>query len=530
MAEILDEVAPRAWSDLLACTVDPGDAHRALQYAARLLDWCADRLPAERASVSEQRDRSVREVIDRCRQLRSPRVRGDVERGGDRGRLSELLAATTDLVATMNPPLSAGEHWAVRTALLDPICACAGVLRELDASAPLIHLDSALSELRRWTGRCPPTAQDAARLDQARPTTLPEPQGSVRRLQQLIDAIAYRAETSELHPGDGRLIAAPGLHVAIYAKPITALLSPGDSDTLIGCDQMTAAWFALRDALRETTRHSGLSELSSPVADLSAGLVHAFGHPATPDPTHAGQSSADLATTYRGLVNRLPALAQKVAAEAGRWGSRRLTPELESDVPIGWRTRAGVLQFAGVAPTRMRPLIASVIAERALQAAQQSTGVAVHADRSAMRLGHQRHPHLARAHLEQTDALTRPSPDATPEVRWRTVVAALDVRVTEDLAWPALARVLDRAALAGWDARTQLASLARDLPERQTAVELTCRVLEHCPLEPVTLAHRSRPERGTAAHRRMPAQSTLARTPSPAPPGTRSATRTSWPR
>ena len=41
------------------------------------------------------------------------------------------MAVAGDAAATMTPPLSPEERWALACALLDPLCACAGVVREL---------------------------------------------------------------------------------------------------------------------------------------------------------------------------------------------------------------------------------------------------------------------------------------------------------------------------------------------------------------------------------------------------------------
>lgn len=492
LAELLDEIAPRAWSDLLAGTADAQDACHALAQAGALLERLSDGLPAWGAGTTQQRDRTLNDVVHRCRAVHTARVMGDsretarpdmdsVPVEANRGRLSELMAAATDLVSTMNPPLSPGERWAACAVLVDPICACAGVLREVEPSATIVDLDASLRQLRWWVRTRPAPGPDVSRLDQARPATVVDHGAGSSRLQQLIDVVAYAVETSSLEPYDGRVAAAAGLHIAVYAKAVMTSIGGGDADAGAACDAMTSTWLGLRDVLRDVVDDRGTSDLLPYVADLSHQLVARFGPPSAPEPTRADVAAAEALTEFRGLVNRLPGLAQGLAQAAARWGTPRSDPVLDSSTPIGWRDRSGIERYAGIAPTQVPALAAVAIAERALKAAHQSAVVAAYADRTAMRIGHQPHPHLVKAHIAQA-AATPPSVETEPDSPWHSIVAGLDARACRDAAWPILARTLERAARAGWDVGAHLPALARGLPARQPAVELTYRVLECCEL------------------------------------------------
>ena len=168
LAELLDDITTRAWMDLDAGTANIADAVGALHEAIRLLELITQ--PGlGTGAASEERRRALHVVASHCRRVETPDPDG---RSAERGRLSELMAAAGDVAATMNPPLSAGERWALACALLDPLCACAGVVRELTDSPTLVDLGRGLNGLRRWSMHCPPTANEQARLDQARPTTV----------------------------------------------------------------------------------------------------------------------------------------------------------------------------------------------------------------------------------------------------------------------------------------------------------------------------------------------------------------------
>jgi hypothetical protein len=220
LAELLDDVTTSAWTDLTAGTADVADAAGALREAARLLKLIAQ--PGlGTGEASEQRRRALHILSSQCRLVELP----DHDRPAERGRLSELMAVARDTAATMNPPLSPEERWGLACALLDPLCACAGVVRELTDTPALVDLGCELSRLRRWSVHCPPTANEQARLDQARPTTLTSDETAWSLLNRQMDWIAYQATTSDLDPSDARHVAAAGLHVAIYARPILSTLA-----------------------------------------------------------------------------------------------------------------------------------------------------------------------------------------------------------------------------------------------------------------------------------------------------------------
>src|SRR5207249_2973913 len=196
---------------------------RALREAAGRLELIAQaRLGA--GAAAEERRRALHLVSSQCRLVERP---DPDDRPAERGRLSELMAAAGDAAATMNPPLSPEERWALACALLDPLCACASVVRELADSPALVDLGCGLNGLRSWSVRCPPTAHEQARLDQARPTTLTSDDTAWSLLSRQMDWIAYRVKTSDLDPSDARHVAAAGQHVAIYAPIRSTLAEPG---------------------------------------------------------------------------------------------------------------------------------------------------------------------------------------------------------------------------------------------------------------------------------------------------------------
>lgn len=511
LAELLDEITLRAWTDLEAGRADAWDASQALAGAAALLERLSDRLPALGTGTTEQRDRVLSDVVHRCRaaehtanmthDLLEDRRLASAPSDRTRGRLSELLAAASDLVNTMSRPLSPGERWATCAALMDPICACAGVLREAEPSTTSVDLDRSLQQLRWWVRKHPAPGRDAARLDQARPSTVVEHGTASVRLQHLVDVVTYKVETSDLAPCDGRVAAAAGLHVALYAKAVASAIGAGDADTRAACDAMTSIWFGLRDALRDVVDERAASDLLPYVAELCHQLTASFGPPLAPDPTGGAATIADTATTYRGLINRLPGLAHGLASAAARWGTEPSDPVLDPSMPIRWRDRSGIDRYARIAPTPVPALAALAIAERALAAAHHSAVIAAHADMTAMRVGHQPHPNLVKAHMDAADAPPL-SGDTGPESRWHPIVVDLDPRACRDAAWPMLARTLEHAAHTGWDVLAHLPALARDLPTRQTAVELTYRVLECCELPAAVCADHGPPP----SHVGMPAR------------------------
>lgn len=510
LAELLEEIAPRAWSNLVANAADADDARRALAIAAALLDRLSDQAPDWGSATTAQRGRTLKDVVLHCRRLamsqhtdESVAVEHSEANGlchdASRGRLTEVMAVASDLVSTMSPQLSRGERWAVCAALLDPICACAGVVRESDPNTTAIDLDRSLQQLRWWVTSHPPTGQDTARLDQARPSSTIDGSDGPARLQQLIDVVTYKVETSRLEPFDAGVAAAAGLHVALYAKAVTSACGLGDARTREASDALIEAWFGLRDSLRDVVDDRATSDLLVHVADLAHQLVTTFGPPSAPDLNHDGLTSAQAMTAFRGLVNRLPALARGLGTAAGRWGSEAGDCVFDPAIPIAWRDRKGIEHYAGIAPTRVPILAAGMIAERAMDAARRSAVIAARVDGTAMRVGHQPHPNLIKAHIELA-ATTRERLD-DPESRWCDVVADIDARACRDYAWPMLARTLDRAAQTGWDVRAHLPALGQDLPARQTALELTYRVLECCDI-PATIVFDHEPrDRGRVSPR-----------------------------
>jgi hypothetical protein len=70
-----------------------------------------------------------------------------------------------------------------------------------------------------------------------------------------------------------------------------------------------------------------------------------------------------------------------------------------------------------------------------------------------------------------------------PADRWRPLVAALDPRITNDPAWPGLARGLTRAADNGYDIPTHLPRLIHEgwpLPDQHPAAALLFRIAHDC--------------------------------------------------
>jgi hypothetical protein len=469
LAELLDDVTTSAWTDLTAGTADVADAGGALHEAARLLDLIAQAWIGTGAVASQERGRALQVVSGQCRQVELP-DRDD--RPAEGGRLSELMAAAGDIAATMNPPLSPGERWGLACALLDPLCACAGVVRELADLPTLIDLGCELNKLRRWSEHCPPTADEQARLDQARPTTLTSDEITWSLLRRQMDWIAYRAATSELDPSDARHVAAAGLHVAIYAPIVSTLAGPGTRvaalDTGNAC---VLSWFSVRDSVRDVIPAPHPTPWAPAMAEFATHLRRAFGPPDEPVLGPDGRASATTATAYRGLVNRLPELAQALARSAASWGSCA-EPMIDTTVPVAWRDHTGVERYAGIAASRIDPLLSARVAVAALAARHASAALSAHADKTAPRLGDQPHPYLAKTYLAETRG-SAPAPDS----RWRPVVDRLDRRVTADASWPALARILDLAAREGWDVSAHLPTIALDLPDRQPAVELAYRLL-----------------------------------------------------
>ncbi len=409
------------------------------------------------------------------------------------------MAAAADVAATMNPPLSAAERWGLACALLDPLCACAGVVRELADTPTLVDLGGELNRLRRWSMQRPPTANEQARLDQARPTTLTSGETAWSLLSRQMDWIAYRATTSGLDPSDARHVAAAGLHVAIDARPIMSQLAgPGTGVAALDtCNACARSWFTVRDSVRDVIPSPHPTPWAPAVAEFATHLRRAFGPPDKPVLSPMDVPSSTAATAYRGLVNRLPELAHALARAAASWGSYAAKPAIDARVPVAWRDHTGVERYAGIAASRVAPLLSAKVAVAALATRHASAALSAHADRTALRLGDQPHPHLAKAYLAETTG-AEPVPDSP----WRPVVDRLDRRVTADASWPSLARILNLAAAEGFDVSAHLPTIAIDLPDRQPALELTYRLLASFRLD------RADAERSPAAHvhieRRVP--------------------------
>lgn len=476
LAELLDDITTGAWTNLTAGTADVADAAGALHEAARLLELIAQPGLGSGAAAEERR-RAVQVVSSQCRLVKLPDP--DV-RPAERGRLTELVAAARDLAATMNPPLSPAERWALACALLDPVCACAGVARELADRPALVDLGGGLNRLRRWSVHCPPTANEQARLDQARPTTFPSGGTVWSLLSRQMDWIAYRAATSDLDPSDARHVAAAGLQVAIYARPImSALAGPGTHvaapDT---CDACARSWFTVRDSVREVIASPHPTPCAPAVAEFATHLRRAFGRPDKPDHDLRDLPSATAVTAYRGLVNRLPELAHALARAAASWGGGAAHSTIDSKAPVPWRDHTGVERYAGIAASRIDPLLGAKVAVAARAARHASAALSAYADATALRLGNQPHPHLAKAYLAETK-IAEPELDSP----WRPLVDRLNRRVTADAGWPTLARILDLAAGEGYDVSAHLPTIALDLPDRQPAVELTYRLLANFRLD-----------------------------------------------
>ena len=508
LAELLDDITTRAWTDLLAGTADVADAAGALREAARLLELIAQPGPGTGAA-SEERCRALQVVLSHCRLVELP---DPDDRPADRGRLSELVAAAGDVAATMNPPLSAAERWALACALLDPLCACAGVVRELADTPTLVDLGGELNGLRRWAMHCPPTANEQARLDQARPTTMTSDESAWSLLDRQMDWIAYRATTSDLDPSDARHVAAAGLHVAIYARPIIATVpAPGTGvAALDACNACVLSWFTVRDSVRDVIPSPHATPWAPAVAEFATQLRRAFGPPDKSVLSPGDRPSATAATAYRGLVNRLPELARALARGAASWGWGAAQPMIDATVPVAWRDHTGVERYAGIAASRIDPLVSAKLAVTALAARHASAALSAHADATAVRLGKQPHPHLAKAYLAETTCA-----EPVPDSHWRSVVDRIDRRVTADVSWPTLARILHLAAGEGWDVSAHLPNIAIDLPDRQPAVELAYRLLadfrlDRADVDPSPPAHvhierrvpppGCEPERPVAAH------------------------------
>jgi len=476
LAELLDDITTRAWTDLTTGQADPEDAVRALRTASQLVDPIANKGVGTDATAQPRSD-VLRSVARRCRQLGQPHAGGD-----GRGRLSELTAAAADLINTMTPPLTDGESWAVTGALLDPMCACTAVAREHANTAEVVDLARGLDALRHWHTLRPARPADLARLDQARPTTITAAETLQARTGRLMDEITYRTATTDLDPSDARYIAAAALHVAIHAPNVLGDPVSIQAQHVLDREAMTASWFAVRDAIRAAQPHPRATTFAPLVADFVDALTRAFEPGDSPGPSAAPTLSPTQATGYRALLNRLPVLADSLARSAARWGTLPARAEIHDVEPIPWRDHTGVQRYAAIRPTLLTATVSAGIAQAALDAAHASALAAADADTSAGRAGEQPHPRLVQAHLDRVS-----HPKATRESRWERVASDVDHRITADATWPVLARVLDLAAGDGWDVRAHLRQIATDLPSAQPAAELAYRILAVKSLEPTEI-------------------------------------------
>ena len=71
LAELLDDITTRAWTDLTTGQADPADAVRALRTASQLLDPIANQGIGTDATAQPRSD-VLRSVARRCRQLGQP--------------------------------------------------------------------------------------------------------------------------------------------------------------------------------------------------------------------------------------------------------------------------------------------------------------------------------------------------------------------------------------------------------------------------------------------------------------------------
>ena len=460
LAELLDDITTRAWTDMTTGQADPADAVRALRTASQLLDPIANQGLGTDATAQPRSD-VLRSVARRCRQLGQPHAGGD-----GRGRLSELTAAAADLINTITPPLTGGESWAVTGALLDPMCACTAIAREHANTPAAVDLARSLDALRHWHNLHPARPADLARLDQARPTTITEDEALEVRICRLMDEIAYRAATVSLTASDARFVTAAALHVATYARTFQPVLDTVSSQSQPAPqpEALTYTWFTARDAIRYAEPHPQPTVFAPLVAEFSAALTQTFGpRDATYEQT-ADAASTTRTTAYRSLLNRLPGLADSLARSAVRWGTIPARAEIHDVEPIPWRDHTGVQRYAAIRPTLLTATVSAAIAQAALYAARASALAAAHADASAGRVGEQPHPRLVQAHLDRVS-----QPEPTRDSRWDRVASDIDHHITADATWPVLAQVLDLAAGDGWDVRAHLRQIATDLPSAQPA-------------------------------------------------------------
>ena len=116
-----------------------------------------------------------------------------------------------------------------------------------------------------------------------------------------MDWIAYRATTSDLDPSDARHVAAAGLHVAIYARPIISTLAgPGTGVAALDtCNACALSWFTVRDSVRDVIPTPHPTPWAPAVAEFATQLSRAFGPPDKPVLGPGG-------TTQRNGCDRLP--------------------------------------------------------------------------------------------------------------------------------------------------------------------------------------------------------------------------------
>ena len=486
LAELFDAIPVQAWQQCGAHPqpADPAadvvtDAAAALAHAARLLEHVGG-TPLGRGRYASDRARATTALAEECRATAQAMATGV----GSAGRLCQLMAGAADQAAVQRPRPNSDERWAITTAALTPIQACAAVLREHAPSPDLIRLAQQIHRVSEHATALPATPAASARLDQV----LPRPNRAHHRALDgavhAVDALSYAAATTDLTAHDARHVTVAALHIALYATHIQQLLAAAGPaltparDARPAGDQMVKLWFATRDAVRNAV--TGRRPPTNVSVGWAAGetvtrLAAAFG-PVTAPVIEAAGTPTLVATAYRAMINRLPGLARQIADAAAGWGVPRREP-IEADQPISWRDRGGVQRYSSVQSTQLDPNRCLEAATAAHAAATASTAVAAQADRTSMRLGTQPHPHLAAAYIHA--AQTTPAPAAS---RWAEIVEAIDHRLVAGPDWPALAAALDRAAAAGYDLTIHLPRLAAEpLPDRLPASELRYRLINEEP-------------------------------------------------
>ena len=142
LAELFDAIPVQAWQQCGAHPqpADPAadvvtDAAAALAHAARLLEHVGG-TPLGRGRYASDRARATTALAEECRATAQAMATGV----GSAGRLCQPMAGAADQAAVQRPRPNSDERWAITTAALTPIQACAAVLREHAPSPDLIRL------------------------------------------------------------------------------------------------------------------------------------------------------------------------------------------------------------------------------------------------------------------------------------------------------------------------------------------------------------------------------------------------------